>query len=391
MVAQSGDTALAPAPTPWWRMLLYGLLIAAVIVIVFLLFERYFRSAATVLLLAAVLTYLLQPVVEWAVRATRLRRAHAVRVAAVLIIYLLIAGVLVGMGTAIVGTIKAQATELYTTFTQGKLPAQVEQLQAWYLAHVPAEVRAQIAADLQRELQKSEFTGQLAAWTLGMVEHIGKWAGLIVELIFVPLIAFYFLTDSRAVREQVLFFVPGQFRERVLRYGGGMDRIFRRYIQGQIVLVVIAWAVVTIGMIALGVPGALLLGVIAGLARAIPVIGPVIGGVPRSGAVLLHPHTAGYFWPVLIGFTSLHLFESKYLMPRILGDHLGIHPIIIIISLIVGYEFLGLLGMFIAPPVVAIIRFILAMRRGEGPFAAPDQPALPGLVDDAKEAVAQHA
>lgn len=387
MVSQSGEQAVTPTPTPWWRVLLNVLLIAAVAVVLFVVFEKYFRTAATVLLLAGVLTYLLQPAVEWLVRASRIRKIHTVRITAVLLIYFLIAGIIFGMGAMVVGTMRQQFTDLRTTFTQGHLPVQVERLMAWYESTVPGDIRQQIADDMQRELKKAEFTQQVAAWTLGMAKRISQWVWFIVELIVVPIIAFYFLTEAGMIREQVLFFVPKRHRERVTRYADGMDQIIRKYIQGQIALAAIAWAVVTIGLLALGVPGALLLGVFAGLSRAIPMFGPVVGGIPVLGAVLLHPQTAGFFWPVLIGFTALHLFESKYLMPRILGDHLGLHPIIIIVALLVGYEFLGLLGMFIAPPVVAIIRFILAVRRGEGPFAPPppEQPALPGLDEQTAE------
>jgi predicted PurR-regulated permease PerM len=122
--------------------------------------------------------------------------------------------------------------------------------------------------------------------------------------------------------------------------------------------------VVTTALLIMRVPGAFLLGVIAGLSRAIPVIGPVVGGIPLLAAVGLNEATVGYFWWVLIGFIILHLFESKFLMPRILGDRLGMHPVMVIISLLVGYQILGLVGMFLAPPAVAIIRYFMAVRRG---------------------------
>lgn len=388
MVAEPGNLAASPTATPWWRTLLYALLITGVLVAAFLIFEKYFRTAATVVLLAVVLTYLMQPAVDWVARLGRARHAHAARVAAVLVIYVLIGAVIFGMGASIGGTLKKQTKELVSTFNQGRLPAQLERLEAWYVTAIPPKVREQFATRLQEQINKADLSQQAWDWALGLMKHIGRWFGVLIELIVVPIIAFYLLTDEAVVREQILGFVPPRRRNAFLRYGRGIGDIFRKYVQGQIILCAIAWAVVTLAMLVLGIPGALLLGVIAGATRAIPMVGPLVGGVPVVAAVLLHPQSAAFFWPVLIGFTALHLFESKYLMPRVLGDHLGLHPILIIVALLVGYAFLGLLGMFIGPPTVAVIRFILAVRRGEGPFPETEQPALPGIEEPVGEAEA---
>jgi predicted PurR-regulated permease PerM len=232
---------------------------------------------------------------------------------------------------------------------------------------VPGSVRAQLETSYRREVRQfpDKYVPKVAGWLLGLTRTAGKWAGLIFELILVPLIAFYLLTDATRLREQALFFIPKRYRPTVVQYAGGMDAILRRYMHGQVILCAIAWVVVTLALLIMGIPGALLLGLLAGISRAIPVIGPVVGGIPVLAAVLLDPRLSGAFWWVLIGFTALHLFESKVLMPRILGGHLGVHPVLVILSLLVGYEMLGLLGMFLAPPMVAMILFILAIRRGE--------------------------
>lgn len=384
-MTDSPDNQVAPPATPWWRTLLYALLVTAALVAAFLIFDTYFRTVATILLLAMVLALLLQPLVEWAARRVPPRHAHAVRVGVVLGVYVVIAGVVVGMGAAIFGTLREQTNEVVSTLKQGQLPVQFTQLEAWYVSTVPEETRKQLYANLQQSLQQADLSQQAWSWTVSLVKQFGHWIGLLIEFIFVPLIAFYFLTDAGSVREQLLYFVPGRYRRSVMHYASGIGVIFRQYVHGQILLCIIAWVVVTLAMLALGIPGALLLGVVAGVTRAIPVIGPLVGGIPVVGMVLLHPGSAAFFWPVLIGFTALHLFESKYLMPRILGDHLGLHPIIIIVSLLIGYKFLGLLGMFIAPPVVAVIRFALAVRRGDGPFSEPEQPSLPGIEEKPAE------
>jgi len=109
------------------------------------------------------------------------------------------------------------------------------------------------------------------------------------------------------------------------------------------------------------------MGVLAGLTRAIPIIGPIIGGIP---IILLTLATRGMgpALGVLGFFTFLHFAESKFLMPLVIGDRLELHPVVIIVVLLVGGELGGLLiggsigsllGMFFAAPVGAILRVMI--------------------------------
>jgi len=381
MVSEHRDHVASAWSDPWWRTAIAGLVITAIAIIIYLAFEYYLRVAATIILFAGMLTYLLQPIVDWAVRRNKGRNEHAVRAMTVLLVYLLLLTFIVGFGTAVGHTLYVERMKLVASWSTARdnIPDQLANLQQWYEDNVPDEVRDKLNFDVQRELSQfsSKFGPQVFAWLLGITQRIGIFIGLLVELIFVPLIAFYFLTEPGKVREQILFFIPPVHRTQVVEYATGIDHILRQYIKGQLILCGIAWIVVTVALLIMRIPGALLLGLIAGISRGIPVIGPVVGGVPVLAAVLFNHNWAFAFWWVLLGFIALHLFESKYLMPRILGDSIGVHPVLIIISLLIGYEVMGLLGMFIAPPAVAIIRFILAKQRDQqAEIPAPAAPAI---------------
>lgn len=384
MITDQGSQSPFTIPAAWWRLAGRGVLVAAVLVVGYFLFEEYLRVAAVIILLAAMLTYLLQPAVEWLVRACRARHLHAARITAVLLLYVLLALLLSVFGAMITATFRDQVTALQVTWqsSQQHVPAQIQQFQLMYTERVPEAIRVQIQTTIQRELTQSpdKYLPGVVRWAMGIAKKAGKWLSLLVELIFVPLVAYYFLTESAKVRASMLFFVPKRYRASTLTYAGGMNTILRRYVHGQVVLGLIAWVVTTLGLLLLHVPGALLLGFIAGVSRGIPVLGPVIGGIPVLGAVLLTTQDPSVFWFVFFAFIALHLFEGKVLMPRILGDHLGLHPVLVIIGLIVGYEMMGLLGMFLAPPTLAMIRFVLALRRGdlssdEAPADPPSQEA----------------
>lgn len=364
----------------WMRPAVITLAVVLLLVFGHRIFKEYLSIPVTIILLAIILTYVLRPLVERMVVFSKEKYLHVSRVAAVLLLYAAFGWALYAFGAVTVNTLARDAENLKGTWTiaRQEVPKTFNNVASWYKATVPPGVQSKISASLQAEMQ--QFLPRVVSKLFGVAQVALEWVGLLVELIFVPLVAFYLLTDGRKVREQVMGFVPARFRDRLVYYATGMDGILRRYVLGQLILCAIAWIAVTIAMLALGVKGALLLGIIAGVSRAIPVIGPVVGGIPVLAAVFVTIKSdpnglpMSVFWWVLAGFTLLHLFESKVLMPRILGEKLGIHPVIVIISLLLGYEFLGLLGMFIAPPAVAMVRFILQERNDE---AQPDESPTP--------------
>ena len=186
----------------------------------------------------------------------------------------------------------------------------------------------------------------------------------VIELILVPILAFYLLADGRSIRQQVVFFVPRHYLEWTEHALLRSDQAFQRFIRGQVILCLIAFTVVTVGLSAIGVDFYLLLGVIAGITRAIPIVGPIVGAIPILIVIFLTKPLAVAIW-VIIAFAALHLLESKLLMPAVLGRELKLHPVLIIVALLIGAQVAGLLGMFLAAPVLAVVRTLIAERREE--------------------------
>jgi len=143
--------------------------------------------------------------------------------------------------------------------------------------------------------------------------------------------------------------------------------IMRSYVIGQFILCLLAGVVVGVGLWALQVPHPLILGLLAGITRAIPIVGPIIGGIPII--LLTYVEKGPTIAIAVLGFfTFLHFAESKFIMPLLIGDRMELHPVVIIVVLIVGGEFgsmliggaLGaLLGMFFAAPIASIIRVLI--------------------------------
>lgn len=212
------------------------------------------------------------------------------------------------------------------------------------------------------ESQITEITASLAKIvTRGALTTVG-WAAFVVELLLIPILTFYFITDAGSLKEEFLLLFSETRRESVVAALQKVDHALAHYIHGQVILCLLAAAVVTIGLLVLGVDFAFTLGAVAGITRAIPIIGPVVGGIPIVLIAFLQQGSQ-IGLVVLTFFVLLHLFESKLLLPRIIGLELHLHPAVVIIALLLGEAVGGLLGLFLAPPLVAVVRVFLVEYR----------------------------
>ncbi len=228
----------------------------------------------------------------------------------------------------------------------------------WYEAHVSQDVRDQIDAQLKQQQADDTLPRRVATWASGLVGQLGPISRYIVEIVLFPVLAFYFALDSRKIKHEFVGTLSRRRRREAMRIIHEFNGIMYSFVVGQAILCAIAGVVVGVGLAALGVKYSLTLGLLAGFTRAIPIVGPIIGGIPII-ALVLATKGLGVALAVLGFFTFLHFAESKFLMPYLIGDRMNLHPVVVIVVLLIGEEFGGLLGMFFAPPVAALIRVLV--------------------------------
>ena len=199
--------------------------------------------------------------------------------------------------------------------------------------------------------------GGATAWLGFGIRRTSEFAMHVVEIVLLPVLAFYFAVESRQLKREFVGMLPKSRRREVLRMIREFNEIMFSFVVCQAILCLIAGLVVGLGLWGLGTPYPVTLGILAGLTRAIPIVGPIVGGIP---IVLLAWATKGLGVAVgvLTFFSILHFVESKFIMPLLVGDRLRLHPVVIIVVLLVGQEFGGLLGMFFAAPVAALFRVV---------------------------------
>jgi predicted PurR-regulated permease PerM len=196
----------------------------------------------------------------------------------------------------------------------------------------------------------------------------------IVELFIVPVLAFYFVTDGAALGEQIVNNMPARRRARVRIMGAEMNALLHSYVRAQVVLCFTMAVVTSLLLYFAGLRVYLTLGLLAGACWAVPILGPVVAAVPIAlfSALQSGPEAALL---ILLAYTLLNMTQTKIVMPRVLSAGARLHPVFIIVAILIGAQFLGVIGAFIAVPTAAILRVIVSHLRDAA--GRPDQPPLP--------------
>ena len=350
------------------------LLSSAAVVIVALAVLYLLGTVLLTLGLSVVIAYVLLPAVQLVERAMpwRRNRPGLSRGIAVGVIYLGMLGILAGILALIVPPSVEQSQRFAEEFPGffNSARATVEGWIARYAELIPVEVRDRVEETL------SDAGGIVGEAVSGVVSQTwsvitGSFA-LILGLAAAPVLVFYLMKDSRLIRASLYAPFPAALRPYLKDLLDIAERTLGRYIRGQLTLGLIVGAVVTAGLLLLGVPFPFILGIVAGVTELLPVIGPWIGG---AAGVLVTLATAPHLVPwVILLYLAVQLLENTLLVPRIQGNTLNLHPVALIMVIIIASHFFGLWGVILGPPVVAMVKDMSVWFVGEWnrPPAAPE-------------------
>jgi predicted PurR-regulated permease PerM len=297
------------------------------------------------LTMAALLAYSLAPVVKFLERVMP-------RFLAILIVYLLVLGALSALLYLIVRTAIVQFVSLsgYVRFllTPGENAqfAPLEQiLQSFGISQSQiASARDQVVASIEG------FAGSIVPLLTGLV-------GAILDVILVAVLSIYLLADGSRMFVWLRGNMPVPQQGRMKFLLDTLQRVVGGYIRGQLLLCGLVGLLVGVGMQIIGVPFALLLGVLAFVLEFIPVLGTLV-----SGAIcVLLALTKGWIIAVivLVYFVVVHVLEGDVVGPRIVGKTIGLHPVVSLVALIAGSELFGIAGALLASPVAGVLQALL--------------------------------
>lgn len=329
----------ASSPRP--RQVAWGLLIAG-----FIAFLLAARGALLPFFLAAVLSYLLHPLV------CQLEARAVPRPVAIVILYIGIAILLWAAARLLLPTLGREIHELAHS-----LPRQTERLEGLTRRTVEDAQTLELPAAqdvIQVFLQRIQRL--LESFASRLADLLVALAGSLFHVALAPVLAFFLLRDWELIRDGFLAALPSSARPHVWELAKRIDGVVAGYVRGQLIVSALVGGLAACALWLLQVPYALVVGLFAGLADIVPYFGPVLGTIPAVALAFgVSPEKALY---VLLAFALIQQVESSILSPHIVGQSVGLHPLSVIGAVLVGAQWMGVLGMIIGVPLVSAAKVV---------------------------------
>jgi predicted PurR-regulated permease PerM len=200
--------------------------------------------------------------------------------------------------------------------------------------------------------------GNVLGGAFGVITSTFSFA---VTLFGVVFIAAYLLVDVRRFEAAFLSAVPHDYRRDAKTLWDAFGSSLSRYLGGLALVLAIQGAISAVGLLLLGVPYALVLGAWVSMTAVIPYLGAWIGAIPAVIVALTVSPTTALLTALL--FLGIQQLEGNFLTPKIQGDTLRVHPVLVFLAVIVGGGLGGIAGVIVAVPTLAVLRVLFDFLR----------------------------
>ncbi len=336
------------------------LFVLATVIGVALLFEV--RSVGVQVILAMIVSASISPLADHLVmlRFVRDWRWKPGRALVVLFVYVVVAVLGLVLGTVLLGSVNTQLDELVAA-----LPQYISEMESWLAGVLPGQFDASVTAALQTIATRvltltSEFLQGLAG-------AVGSILGETLSLVFTLILAVYFAADGERIQRYLLEYVPAAQQPRVGRVMNLAGLRLGAWVRGQLAVSTIVGVLFGVGLAVIGVPYALLLGVVAFVGEFVPLVGPFISSVP---AIIVAFLAGGEVQGIVtvIYCIIVEQLEGDVIVPRVMGSATSIHPVAVMLAILAGAQLAGATGALLAVPIAGFVAVILdELRRVPSP------------------------
>ncbi len=317
------------------------------------------RQILAPFLIAFIIAYALGPLVD------KMEDWKLPRTMAIVFFLLSILILLTLTGMIVFPVIKLQVEKL-----AGNMPDYTATIQQWFspiFENIIKEDPALIKESISNTMKKlGNLPPKLLASTSSLL-----WSGFsgilnfiitLLNLIIIPISCFYLLKDIDPIKEKIMSLIPTRYKEAVLDLTRETNDVLGGFIRGQLTVAIILAVFYSIGLSIIGTPMSIVIGIIAGLANIVPYLGLLVGLIPALLLTALQFHDAAHLLGVLLVFGIAQAMEGMVITPRIVGDKIGLHPVVIMLAILAGGRFFGFMGILLAVPVAAVLNVFL--KRG---------------------------
>jgi predicted PurR-regulated permease PerM len=374
-------------PTPWQKKVIWasltGLAVAAIgalAIFVILTIAKALGFLQPILIpiaVAGILAYLLNPVVNKAVQWGMKRNF------ALLAVFALVFLALIGIGLWVIPQIYHQSLAFGKEVPEmvAKAKVAIAKLQEHYNLHGDNPYVSQATEWIQAQIPL--LPPKIWAFLGGGLQGFLGAFGFLLGLIVVPIYLYFFLSNAGAISQHWGDYIPlraSSFKDEVVDCLSEINSYLIAFFRGQIIVTTIDGILLAIGLLILGLPFALLIGIAVAILQLVPYLGVVLCWIPAFLIALAHfPDWSGPIW-VTVLFIAVTNLDGLIIAPRVVGDSVGLHPMTIIVSvfawsLLIG----GLLGALLAVPLTATLKVLLRRYVWQRQFNAPpsEPPAEP--------------
>jgi predicted PurR-regulated permease PerM len=312
---------------------------------------------------SALLAYVGDPLVD------RLEKLKLSRTMAVIVAFVLIFTGLAALTLLVVPLVRDQGSAFAT-----KLPTYIE----WVETNILPKVMPYLglegdSMDTGLAPLISEYGGRLgtlASGALGTLSRSGSaLLTSVVNLFLVPILTFYLLRDWDHIVVRVGELVPASERDSIFSVARESDEVLGGFLRGQILVMLGLATIYSIGLTIVGLDYALAIGVVSGLVSFVPYLGLVVGIVLAGLTALAQLQSFGAVAAVVAVFVVGQMFEGTLLTPKLVGDRIGLHPVLVIFAVMAGGQLFGFFGILLALPGAAVVSVVV--RHVYGRFGEP--------------------
>ena len=303
-----------------------------------------------------VIAYLLNPLMVYLEEKTKIKRNYSIA-----LIYIVFIGIIILIITLIAPSVIKSAVDIFNN-----MPAYINK----------AYIYASDLLNNNQLLNKLNISGSLETYLSTISNNISSYfspglqllinnlmglSSLFIKLSTGIVISVYFLKDKEDIivtaKKLTYSVFSNKYAEHLIKLASISNNIFKKYFAGKILDSIIFGIISFIGAIFLQIPYPLAISIVIGVTNMIPYFGNIIGLIPSCIIII-------FFSPIktlefIIFIVTLSTIDGWFISPKILGDKVGINPLLIILGIAVGGGLFGIVGMFLGVPTVALIKTLL--------------------------------
>lgn len=320
----------------------------------FLVFEL--RGVLTPIALALAIAYLLDPLVD------RFEARRVPRGAAITLVLALLGGV---AGLFLLLVVPGMVREVLGFI--GELPNEivelVQRVEPWLAERAIAVPHDLTQALAQFELAPADIASHAAAPLQAIVRSVlggtASAIGAVASALIVPVLAFYLLYDFDRMTAGARDLVPARIRPWVVEVALEIDGVLGQFVRGQLLVMIIMGVLYATAYSMVGIRLAVPIGLIAGLLAFIPYVGG--SSALGMGLLMCFVDWTGWAKPMLVvvAYMACQALEGFVIIPRVVGDKVGLPAVWVLVALMIGGELFGFLGVLLAVPAAAVVKIFV--------------------------------